>query len=412
MRITTLQQHKTGLANMLRNQEELNKTQNQVASGRRVLTPSDDPVAATKILQLEQDLAQREQFDTNMTAAENRLRLEESTLSSITDYYARLKELTVQAGGGTNTQSDRQAIAAEVTQIQDALVDLFNSQDANGEYIFGGFKGGEAPFQQQPNGRYEYMGDEGQRFLTIGTATTVATGDSGKGLFVDVDSAGNGFTTEVNPLNRGTLAINAGFVVDEETYGDFYPDDIIITFNAEAAIDPAEPNYTVRRASDNRVIDGLVNQPYIEGQELVIAGVAVKLTGEPEPGDEVMTRSSPKQSVTDTLYRLADGLNTLQDNTTDSATLKTLLADSLTNLDHALASVSQIQSKLGARLNVVDSTRVLSADIKLVNEEVLSELQDVDMAEAVSRLSLQTTLLEAAQQSYTTISRLSLFNKM
>lgn len=412
MRITTLQQHKTGLANMLRNQEELNKTQNQVASGRRVLTPADDPVAATKILQLEQDLAQREQFETNMTAAENRLRLEESTLASITDYFARLKELTVQAGGGTNTLSDRQAIAAEVSQIQGALVDMFNSRDANGEYIFGGFKGSEPPFQQQPNGRYEYIGDEGQRFLTIGSATTVATGDSGKGLFVDVESAGDGFTTDVNPLNRGTLAINAGFVVDKETYADFYPDDIIITFNAEAAIDPAEPNYTVRRASDNRVISGMVNQPYIEGQELIIAGVAVTLTGEPQPGDQVMTRSSPKQSVTDTLYRLAEGLNSLGDNTTDSETLTNLLADTLTNLDNALASVSQVQSKLGARLNVVDSTRALSADIKLVNEEVLSELQDVDMAEAVSRLSLQTTLLEAAQQSYTTISRLSLFNKM
>lgn len=412
MRITTLQQHKSGLANMLKNQEALNKTQNQVASGRRVLTPADDPVAATKILQLEQDLAQRGQFESNMTSAWNRLSLEESTLSSVTDYYARLKELTVQAGGGTNTRSDRQAIAAEVEQIQAALVDLFNTRDPNGEYVFAGFKGGEPPFQQQPNGRYEYQGDEGQRFVAIGTATNVATGDSGKELFIDVDAAKNSFTTAVNPQNRGSTAINAGFVVDEQAYGNFYPDDVIITFNPEAAIDPAEPNFTVRRASDNRVIDGMSNQPYVEGQKLVVAGVEITLSGTPESGDQVMTRSSPKQSITDTLYRLAEGLNTLQDTTTDSATLKTLLEDSLTNLDYALDSVSRVQSKIGARLNVVDNTRSLSADIKLVNQEVLSSLKDVDMAEAISRLSLQTTLLEAAQQSYTTISRLSLFNKM
>lgn len=412
MRITTLQQHKSGLANMLKNQEALNKTQNQVASGRRVLTPADDPVAATKILQLEQDLAQRGQFESNMTSAWNRLSLEESTLSSVTDYYARLKELTVQAGGGINTRSDRQAIAAEVEQIQGALVDLFNTRDPNGEYVFAGFKGSEPPFQQQPNGRYEYQGDEGQRFVAIGTATNVATGDSGKELFIDVDAAKNSFTTAVNPQNRGSTAINAGFVVDEQAYGNFYPDDVIITFNPEAAIDPAEPNFTVRRASDNRVIDGMSNQPYVEGQKLVVAGVEITLSGAPESGDQVMTRSSPKQSITDTLYRLAEGLNTLQDTTTDSATLKTLLEDSLTNLDYALDSVSRVQSKIGARLNVVDNTRSLSADIKLVNQEVLSSLKDVDMAEAISRLSLQTTLLEAAQQSYTTISRLSLFNKM
>ncbi|MGB1091790.1 MAG: flagellar hook-associated protein FlgL, partial [Oceanobacter sp.] len=141
MRISTLQMHKDGLANMLQNQQDLNKTQQQVASGRRVLTPADDPIAATKILQLEQDLAQREQFDNNMTAAENRLELEEVTLGSVSDYYARLKELTVSAGGGALTQSDRQAIAAEVEQIQLALVDLFNTRDANGEYVFAGYQG-------------------------------------------------------------------------------------------------------------------------------------------------------------------------------------------------------------------------------------------------------------------------------
>jgi flagellar hook-associated protein 3 FlgL len=71
-----------------------------------------------------------------------------------------------------------------------------------------------------------------------------------------------------------------------------------------------------------------------------------------------------------------------------------------------------VRSQLGARLNVVENARSLSADVKLVSQEVLSELSDVDFAEAVSRLSLQTFLLEAAQQSYTTISRLSLFNQL
>ncbi len=412
MRITTLQMHKTGLANMLDNQQQLNKTQQQVASGRRVLTPSDDPVAATRILQLEQDLALREQFETNMTAAGNRLQLEEVTLGSISDSYARLKELTVEAGGGTLTKSDRQAIAAEVEQIQQSLVGLFNSRDANGEYMFAGFQGGEAPFQQRPNGRYEYQGDGGQRFLAIGTTTTVATGDSGKDLFVDVTAVKNSFTTAVNPLNQGTTQINPGFVIDEEAYGDFYPDDLVITFNPESALLPEQANFTVRRASDGRPVEGLINQPYAQGRELEVAGMALTLSGSPESGDQVMVRSTPKQSVTDTLYRLAYGLNNLEDTPDDANTLTTLIADSLTNLDYALATVSRTQSQIGARLNVVDNTRSLSADITLVNQQVLSELQDVDLAEAVSRMSMQTTLLEAAQKSYTTISQLSLFNSM
>ena len=109
---------------------------------------------------------------------------------------------------------------------------------------------------------------------------------------------------------------------------------------------------------------------------------------------------------------IRQGLDTLQDNPTDSATLDILIEDTLTNLANAQTSVSEVRSQLGARLNVVENARNLSDDVRLVSQEVLSELSDVDFAEAVSRLSLQTFLLEAAQQSYTTISRLSLFNQL
>jgi flagellar hook-associated protein 3 FlgL len=347
-----------------------------------------------------------------MTAAENRLNLEEATLSSVTESLTRLQELTVNAGSGSLTMTDRQAISAEIQQLENQLGSLFNTKDPNGEYIFAGFKGGTAPFQQQDNGRYEYQGDEGQRYLAIGDTTRIATGDNGKKLFTDVRAAKETFTTSANPLNLGTTQVNAGFVVDEEAYAAFYPDDLIVTFNPEAAIDPAGPNYTVRRASDNRVVDGLANSAYLPGAEIVAAGISLKISGNPEPGDEVLAKSTPKQSITDTVYRLRQGLDSLQDNPEDAATLDILIEDTLNNLSNAQTSVSEVRSQLGARLNVVENARSLSADVKLVSQEVLSELSDVDFAEAVSRLSLQTFLLEAAQQSYTTISRLSLFNQL
>ncbi|AHK15279.1 flagellar hook-associated protein FlgL [Thalassolituus oleivorans] len=412
MRVATLQSFNSGLNSILDNQSSVNKTQQQVSSGRRVLTPADDPIASTKILQLQQDIAQRDQYDRNMTAAENRLKLEEATLSSITDNLTRLQELTVNAGGGTLTQTDRQAIGSEINQLEKSLASLFNTRDPNGEFIFAGFKGKNPPFEQQANGRYAYKGDEGQRFLSIGDTTNVATGDSGKSLFIDVRAAKNTFTTQINPLNTGDAQVNAGFVVDEEAYADFYPDDIIITFNQESAISPPGPNYTARRASDNHVIEGKVNVGYTGSKDIVVAGVSMTVYGNPEPGDEVLAKSTPKQSITDTVFRLRQGLDSLEDNPEDSATLDILIEDTLTNLAFAQSSISEVRSQVGARLNVIDNTRNLSDDVKLVSQSVLSELSDVDFAEAVSRLSLQTFLLEAAQQSYTTISRLSLFNQL
>ena len=412
MRISTLQSFNKGLNSILDNQSQVSKTQQQVSTGRRVLTPADDPIAATKILQLQQDASLREQFGKNMTGAEGRLALEETQLAGITDNLTRLKELTIKAGDGSQTIGDRQAISAEVRQILGATVDLMNSKDAGGEYLFGGFKGGTLPFQQNENGRYDYAGDEGQRFLSIASSTTVATGDNGKNLFVDVEAADNTFTTERSPLNTGTAFINPGFVVDEEAYAEFYPEDIVITFNADSAITPPGKNYAVRQASDGRVIEGFSAQGYSEGSDIIIAGIAIKISGEPKPGDEFLVNSSEKQSITDTIFRLMDGLDNLSDNPEDSATLGNLLEDTLNNLAFAQSSISQVRSEVGARLNVVENTSSLAADIDLVSKSVLSALSDVDFAEAVSRLSLQSFLLETAQQSYAKIQNLSLFNKL
>lgn len=411
MRVSTMQVHNNGLSGMLKNQTGVSKTQEQISSGKRVTTPADDPVAATKILQLQQEIALFDQYKHNMTYADNRLYIEEAALKSVTTNLTDIRELTGSVQSA-KTQTDRQAIAAEISERLKGLVDLFNTQDANGEYIFAGFKGDVQPFQMGSNGRYEYKGDEGQRYLSIANSVSVATGDSGKSLFVDVAAAKNTFTASTNPLNKGTLEVNPGFVADEEKYAEFYPDGLIITFNPESAVMPAGANFTVRRASDNRVVEGMDKMAYSEGLNLNVAGISLNVVGRGEPGDQILVKSSPKQSITDTVQRLLAGLNSLADNPEDMETLETLVSDSLLNLDFAQASVSDVHSKLGARLNIISNTRELGEDMKLVNRAALSELADVDYAEAVSRLAMQTFMLEAAQQSYTTISRMSLFNHM
>ena len=412
MRVSSLQAYTAGLSAILESQSTVNRTQQQVATGRRVLTPADDPIASTKILQLQQDIAKGEQYQRNMIAAENRLQLEEKTLGKINDIMTRLQELTVSAGTGTLTITDRQAMASEVNQIKQSMANLFNSKDSSGEHIFGGFKGREQPFQLNKGGRYEYQGDDGQRFLAISDSATIATGDSGKALFVDVRAAQNTFNTQVNPTNTGSLQVNAGFVVDQDAFSEVYPDDIIITFNQPSAVIPANENYTVRRASDGRIIDSLSNMGYQPGTDVIIAGTKIEMYGDPDAGDQILIKSSPKQSILDTVVRLEQGLNNLKDTPADQDILGNLLNDTLLNLENAQSSVSETRAHVGARLNTIDNTRLLADDVALVNEEILSELSDIDFAAAVSKLSFESFLLEAAQQSYTTISRLSIFNSM
>jgi flagellar hook-associated protein 3 FlgL len=412
MRISTLQQHNTGVRQLLNNQASTVNTQQQISTGRRVLTPSDDPVASTRILQLQQDISLRKQYMENVTGATNRLNLEEATLSSVTENIGRIRELTVNAGNGSMTAEDRGFVAAEIDTRLEALVDLMNTKDASNTYIFAGFKGETEPFQTRPGGGVNYEGDDGERYLDVSNSTRIQTNDSGKKLFVDVNSIQDTFFTEDNSRNTGTGLITNGFVSDQEVYSEFYPEDMIIQFNPDSFVTPSAPNYSVLTRSENRAIDGLEGVAYTPGEGLVVKGAAFKIAGDPEPGDSFVVRSSPKQSLVDTVAGLVEGLRSLQDNPEDSASLNVLIENSLSNLDFAQSSVSEVTSEIGGRLNTLENIENLHADVDLVSQEILSGLQDVDFAEAVSRLSLESFLLEAAQQSFVQINRLSLFNSL
>ena len=82
----------------------------------------------------------------------------------------------------------------------------------------------------------------------------------------------------------------------------------------------------------------------------------------------------------------------------------------LTNITSALETVIDVRAKIGARINVVEQQESVSQDLALTVQETLSGLQDLDYAEAISRLSLQTTALQAAQQTFARVQGLNLFN--
>ncbi|MEY8204729.1 MAG: flagellar hook-associated protein FlgL [Bermanella sp.] len=410
MRISSMQQFNRGVQGILNNQEIVNKSQQQISSGRKILTPADDPIASTRILQLQQDIALREQYAGNLIAAKNHQNHEEVTLEGVIENLQKIRTLTINAGNGATTKDDRGFIAAEIDERLNSIVDLLNTRDASNVYVFSGFKGEVKPFVERAGGGFSFEGDQGQRSLQVSANATVAVNDSGEGLFVNIPSVNNTFFTQDNPNNEGTGVINVGFMRDQADFDAAYPEDYYIEFNADSALTPPRDNYSVRRTSDNRAVDGLDVIPFSSGDDITFAGLSVKVSGKPEPGDTFLVNSSEKQSLTDTVQMLIEGLRSFEDNTSGSAQIKTLVSTTLTNIDSTVTSISTTRSEIGARLNSVESIDNFQQDLNLVSQQALSTLQDLDFAEAVSRLSLESFLLEASQQTYTRISGLSLFN--
>ncbi|MEM6300740.1 MAG: flagellar hook-associated protein FlgL, partial [Pseudomonadota bacterium] len=184
-RISTLQIFQSGVSTILARQEELARTQQELAAGRSILSPEDDPAGAIQILDIEEDLRQVDQFQRNSNLAESQLSLEDTTLSNVVSVLQRVRELTVQANNATSGPEQRSAIAQEIDIRLDELLDLANTRDANDEFIFAGFQATSQPFTRSGDA-VNYSGDDGQRFLQIAAGSQVAVRDSGSRVFLAV----------------------------------------------------------------------------------------------------------------------------------------------------------------------------------------------------------------------------------
>lgn len=152
MRITNNMLINNMLNNIGNNLTRMDKYQNQMATGKRIQLPSDDPVIAARALKLRTDVSEVDQYQRNIKDAQSWLDITESTLNNIGDVLKRTRELAVQAANGTNTPEDTQKIASEIKQLRSQIIHLGNSTYA-GRYIFSGYQT-DVPLLDEATGRF------------------------------------------------------------------------------------------------------------------------------------------------------------------------------------------------------------------------------------------------------------------
>lgn len=304
MRISTTQMQDRAVTAMLERQSDLSVTQQQVASGKRILVPSDDVLGSTQILALNKVIDTHLQYGENADSATGRISQEENALTQSIDVLQRARELAIQSENTSLTGSNRANIAIEVRELLNEVMSSANEKDANGEFIFSGFNVATTPFTatEVPVGSglftYAYTGDMGQRNVQIGETRFIAVGDPGQSVFVDIPESGGGTQNIFETLEQFALSLEAGL---------------------------------------------------------------------------------PSATIT-------------------------------TDLDLAMEHLSGFRTQTGARQNSIESHQALNEDIIFQGQKTLSSIEDLDFAEAVSRLNLQLATLQAAQQSFAKIQNLSLFN--
>jgi flagellar hook-associated protein 3 FlgL len=395
MRVSSLTLQQGTVANMLRQQAALARTQNEIASGKKLMSPADDPAGATRVLDLERTRVASEQFAANSSMAKNRLSFEEQALADVGDLLQRVRELALQANNGVLDDASRKMVGAELRLRVQEVADIANRQDGSGEYLFSGFRSATKPFTRTPTG-IAYNGDSGTRSVQIGVTQSVQDSHTGYETFMDIPSGNGTFTTTANAANTGTGVIDVGSVTSASAW---VADTYTVHFTSGTA-------YEVLDSANVVVTTGT----YTPDGAISFRGVQMSVSGTPATND----RFTVAPSVREDLFTSLDRLLTVVDGSTQSPQLRAQFATSmggmLQQLSQGMDHLLNVRAEVGARLSAVDTADSVRGSLDVELQKTISEIRDVDYATVLTRMNTQLVNLQAAQQSYAKMSQLTLFD--
>ncbi|HUO44429.1 MAG TPA: flagellar hook-associated protein FlgL [Burkholderiales bacterium] len=404
MRISTNTVYDLGLAQIQNQESRLLNTQQQISSGKRILTPADDPIAAAQALEVQQSIAVNSQYQTNQQVATNTLALTNSALTGVTNLIQSVRETAVSAGNGVLSDSDKATLAQQLQQDYQQLLTLANSDDGQGHYLFAGFQSGVQPFAQTPAG-VAYLGDAGQRLIQTNAASRIAANLPGSDVFMNIRNGNGTFIAQPAAANAGSGVITQGTVADPTALtGDSYQINFTVTTTGSATT----TTYDVVDATTGTTL--ATAQPYTSGNAISFDGMQVNITGDPADGDQFTVTPSANQSIFQTISDLIGALQAPASGTAADARFANSLGLALSNLDQALTSLNGQSGAVGARLTEISDLTGASQSLDTQYQQTLSQLQDVDYAKAATDLAKYQTTLQAAQQSFQYVAGNSLFD--
>lgn len=381
---------------IVQKQNALADVQEQISSGKKVNRPSDAPAEAAHLLTMNETISRLEQYTKNSSIAESQLSLEEGALETTTQALTRVRDLALRANSAAVNDTFRSEINAEVRLILEGLFTTANSRDSFGNYLFSGSNIHQKPFN--PGDPVSYSGsDEGAK-MEIALGRTIDTGDSGLDVFMRIRNGNGDFKTSNDSSNTGTGIINWGGVAD---YTLFNGGSYEISFTSPTSYD------VIDLATGANIQTA---QPFATDTKIIFNGMSTEISGEPEAGDTFRIEPSNNQDIFSTVSNLIEALDATPITAGETAQLRAHIDDSIGEIDNALEHLNTVRARVGTRLNSIDSSHQENENVMLQIERTKRDVEDLDIAEAITTLQTQANSLEIMQQSYARIEGLSLFN--
>lgn len=353
MRIADKMQYEQVNANIAKNRSQMNELQNQAATQKRVTKPSDDPLAASRVLSNRIDLQGNRQFSKSLGYAKSFLEYTDQSLGELSEILMRAKELALsQSNDGSSNEESRRVVATEVEQLHNALVNIGNRKLGD-RFIFGGFKTQTAPFDADGG----YHGDRGEMNIHIDKEAFVPMNIAGDRVFHGAGIDANGMAEQGPPQPRSIDELrdqqrNSRLIETDESQ-DLSSTTTTSTRGPASITSPGLPLETAPRAEEDARDPAGVN-----------------------------------------LFHLLRDLETSL-----KANDKEAVQGTLDTLDAALSQVVLTRAQVGSRGMALDSWMQTLDKSKVDNQTTISQLEDADIFATVSDINKTQTTLQATLQT-------------
>jgi len=420
MRLSNNLMYQNSINKILQNQNGVANAQERVNTRQKYLSTSEAPADISQAMLYTNKIQSNEQYTKNINQLNGRLKTEESVLQGINESIQAAKDIALKAGNGAYSKDDLKSLAAELSEIQKTLVNLMNTRSEDGKFIFSGYQDSTQPYQfDSTTGEYTYNGDQGQHVITIAEGVSIKSSDNGFDTFEKSDArldvtdnqAAIPVTTPANNITAGTVYVD-GQTEFDRFHQENYNADPTAAATANTYNVVITPGATANDPDTYEILrDGVSLSPAQVGEvtdePIDFAGMKIEFEGA-APGQLDFTLEKPhKENVLNTLQSLITGLN---NGTLAGDDFQQVLNDGVVQLQNASEQVVFTQASLGGRMNALERVSDSNLAQNIQNKSNLSDLVEVDMAEAISELTQQETALQASQATFGRLTNLSLFD--
>jgi flagellar hook-associated protein 3 FlgL len=418
MRLSTTMMYTNGLSGVLAQESDMNRLVEQVGSGRKFLSPADDPLAASLSIGVAQTQSMNATYGLNRNTAKTNLGQENNVLDAVTTALQDVRTRVIQAGNGTFADSDRQALSTALKSARDALLGLANSTDGNGQYLFSGYQGGVIPYSQDANGKIVYSGATGERTVQVDQSRQLSTADLGSDIFNRANPGSQAYVATAASANQGTaqfgtVSVTPGSPNIGKNFSLQFEADTA-TGNMGYRVITTDPNANPPVPPVTTPAPPASPTPYTADSSIDFGGVAVVVKGTPKNGDviDVQNIQSADVDMFNTLDSLIKVLDSpIAGDEVAMAKLNNELATANKKLASNYDNVLTVAASVGARMNELEALDATGTQKGLSYSKSLSDLEDLDYYAGASQLALRQVALQAASAAFMTIQGSSLFSR-